>query len=183
MDELHLEIAGLDRFTGFVGKHFYLGFQIEFFQLLFDQTDGEPGAVDGGAEILHGIGDTADVIFMTVGDEHTADLILVFHQIGCIGNDGVDAVHIIFGEPHAAVHNDDISAVFQYGQVLADLIEAAQRDDFQFFTQVGFTPNIKFQSKRHHKNKPTHFVEESPVSPLCHKTPCAVSVCGLIFVP
>ena len=36
------------------------------------------------------------------------------------------------GEGHAAVHHDDLAAVLIGGHVLADLIETAQGDDFQF---------------------------------------------------
>ena len=35
------------------------------------------------------------------------------------------SVHILIGESHAAVDDDHISAVFQNGDILADLIQTA----------------------------------------------------------
>ena len=58
---------------------------------------------------------------------------VVLHQIADVGDDAVDAVHIVPGKGHAAVHDDDLAAVLIGGHVLADLIETAQRNDFQFF--------------------------------------------------
>ena len=70
---------------------------------------------------------------MAVGDEETPDAGFVLDEVGDVGDDAVDAVHIIPGEGHAAVHHDDLAAVLVGGHVFADLIEAAQRDNFQFF--------------------------------------------------
>ena len=60
----------------------------------------------------------------------------LFHQIRHIGDDTVDAVHVVAGEGHTAVHHDDLAAVLIGGHVLADLIQTAQRDDFQFFCHI-----------------------------------------------
>lgn len=57
----------------------------------------------------------------------------VFHQIADVGNDAVDAVHIVAGEGHATVHHDDVAAVLIDGHVLADLIQTAKGNDLEFF--------------------------------------------------
>ena len=77
--------------------------------------------------------DGADVILVAVGDEQAPDPGLVLDEVGHIGDHAVDAVHIVPREGHAAVHHDDFTAVLIGGHVLADLVEAAKRDDFQFF--------------------------------------------------
>ena len=81
---------------------------------------------------LQEVGDGADVVLVPVGDEQTPQPAAVFHQIADVGNDAVDAVHIVAGEGHAAVDHDDLAAVFIGGHVLADLVETAQRNDPQF---------------------------------------------------
>ena len=53
-----------------------------------------------------------------------------------VRDDAVDAVHVVAGEGHAAVHHDDLAAVLIGGHVLADLVETAQGDDFQFFCHI-----------------------------------------------
>ena len=62
--------------------------------------------------------------------------VLVGHKIGKIGDDQIDAVHVFLREAHAAVDHDHILPVLQDGTVLADLVKAAQRDNFQFFCQM-----------------------------------------------
>ena len=76
----------------------------------------------------------ADVILVPVGDEQAAEAVVVLHQIGHVGDHAVDAVHVIAGERHAAVHHDDLAAVFIGGHVLADLVETAKGNDLQFFS-------------------------------------------------
>ena len=102
-------------------------------QLQLDKTGGEAGAVDGHIDLLENIGDGADVVLVAVGDEQAPDPGFVLDEIAHIGDHAVDAVHIIAGEGHAAVHHDDLAAVFIGGHVLADLVETAKGDDFQFF--------------------------------------------------
>ena len=64
------------------------------------------------------------MILMPVGDEQTPQPAAVFHQIADVGNDAVDAVHIVAREGHATVHHDDVAAV---------LIETAKGNDLEFF--------------------------------------------------
>ena len=75
------------------------------------------------------------MVFVTVGNEHAPDLLLVGNQIGKIGDHQVYTVHIFVGESHAAVDDDHVFTVFHNGAVLANLIQAAQGDNFQFFCQ------------------------------------------------
>ena len=94
------------------------------------EAGGETGAIDGDVQLFEDIGNRADVILVTVGDEHTPQLFLVGHQIGKIGDHQIHAVHIFIGETDTAVHHDHILAILQDGDVLADLIQTAQRDNF-----------------------------------------------------
>ena len=135
MDELHLEHTGLDHIPGLVGDEFDLVGQLVFFQLQLDQAVGHGSAMNGAVDLPHGIGNGTNVIFVTVGDEHAPQLLLVGNQIGKIRDHQVNAVHVLFREAHAAVHHDHVLAVLQYGAVLADLIQTAKRNNFQFFSQ------------------------------------------------
>ena len=94
-------------------------------------------------------GDRPDVVLMPVGDEDAPDLSLIFDEIAHIGNDHVDAVHIVIREPHAAVHHDDVVAILIDCQVLADLIQTAQRDDFQFFSHKIFVTSFLIVASQH----------------------------------
>ena len=69
---------------------------------------------------------------MAMGQDQAADPICVCFQVCEIREDDVDAVHVLVGKSHTAVDDDDIASEFEYGHILADLAEAAKRDDFQF---------------------------------------------------
>ena len=135
MDEFHGKAAGPHHIAGLVGNQLYGGIQIVFLQLQFNQAVGHGGAVNGTVDLLHAVGNGPDVIFVTVGDEHAPQLLLVCHQIGEVGNHQIHAVHPLIRETNAAVHDDHILAIFQNGDVLADFIQSAQGNNFQFFSQ------------------------------------------------
>ena len=82
------------------------------------------------------------VVLVAVGDKQAADTLGIFHQIRHIRDDHVDAVHVVAGKGHAAVHHDDVAAVFVNGQVLADLIETAKGYDLDFFCHERTPPKI-----------------------------------------
>ena len=133
MEELHLELAGLHSLARLHGDELGGVQQSVLLQLQLDEPGGEAGAVDGGVDLLEDVGNGTDVVLVPVGDEHAPQAAVVLHQIADVGDDAVDAVHIVPGKGHAAVHDDDLAAVLIGGHVLADLIETAQRNDFQFF--------------------------------------------------
>ena len=76
------------------------------------------------------------MVLVSVGDENPPDLVLVFDQVANVGDDHVDAVHVVIGETHAAVYHHDVTAVFIDGEVFADLVETAERNDLQFFSHT-----------------------------------------------
>ena len=140
VDEFHGKAAGLDDVAGLVGDELGLGHHVMLLQLELDEAQRQRRGVDGGVDRLQNVGQGADVVLMAVGDEEAAQLLLVFRKIGNVGNDQVNAVHIVLREAEAAVHHDHILSVLQDGHVLSDLIQAAQRNNFQFICQYLTTP-------------------------------------------
>ena len=69
------------------------------------------------------------MILMSVSDNYASDLLGICLEVGNVGDDDVDAVHILVREAEAAVYNDYICAEFDGSHVLADLTETAKRDD------------------------------------------------------
>ena len=74
------------------------------------------------------------MVLVSMGDKNAPDLALIFNKVADIGNDHVDTVHVIVREAHAAVHDYDVPAVLVRREVLADLIETAQRNNLQFLS-------------------------------------------------
>ena len=130
MDELHREGPGLHHIPRLAGNDLRFVQQAVLLQLQPDQPRGHAGGVNWGVDGAQHIGQRANVVLVAVGDEDAPDLGLVFDQVAHVGDDHVDAVHIVVGETHAAVHDNDIVAELVYGHVLADLIQTAKRNNF-----------------------------------------------------
>ncbi len=64
-----------------------------------------------------------------MGDQERLDLGAALLEVGDVGDDEVDAEHLLVGEHQAAVDDDDVVAVLEHVHVLADLADAAERDD------------------------------------------------------
>ena len=140
VNELHLEAAGLDRLAGGVGHELDLVQHAVLVELELDEAVGEPGGVHRGVDRLQHIGKGTDVVLVAVGDEEAAQLLRVPGKIGHVGDDKVYAVHVFLGEGNAAVDHNHVLAVFQHRHVLADFIQTAKGDNFQFFSQSITTP-------------------------------------------
>ena len=130
MDEFYRKAAGLDLLPRLVRKQMDTVLELVLFQLELDNPRSQARGVDGAVELLHGVGNAADMVFMSMRQEHTAYLILVFDKIRHISNDQIDTVHFIVRKAETAVNNDDVLTIFQHGHIFADLIQTAERDDF-----------------------------------------------------
>ena len=119
--------------TASAGDQRHLVGEAVLVQLQLDEARRHPGGIDGGVHIPHEVGDGPDVVLMAVGDEDGPDAVPVLDQVGEVGNDHVNAIHVVIREAHAHVHQDNVVAVLIDGEVLADLVETAERNDFQFF--------------------------------------------------
>jgi len=136
VDKFYLKFSGLHRLARLHRHQLGAVQQPVLLQLQLDESSGKAGAVDGHIHLLEDVGDGPDVVLMAMGDEQAPQPGSVLDEIGDVGDDAVDAVHIIAGECHAAVHHNDLPAVLIGGHVLADLVETAQRNDLQFFCHM-----------------------------------------------
>ena len=125
MDELHGELPRLDDIPGLAGDQLGAVQELVLLQLQPHQAQGHPGGVNGGVEGPQDIGQRPNMVLVAMGEEDAPDAVLVLDEIAHVGDDHVDAVHIVVGESHAHVHHDDVVAVLIDREVFADLIEAA----------------------------------------------------------
>ena len=102
-------------------------------ELEIHQRQRQLGAVQGHGHLTEHVGGGADMVFMAVGQKHPADAILVLDQVGHVGNDQIHAQHIFLRENGTAVHYQHILAVFHHGDVFAEFVHAAQRNDPKLF--------------------------------------------------
>ena len=104
-------------------------FNFAFVEFVFDEAVGEAGGVHGGGEVAEDVGERADVVFVAVGDEVGAEFVAAFGDVGDVGDDEVDAMHLFGGEHDAGVDDDEVVGGFVDHGVAADFSEAAEGDD------------------------------------------------------
>jgi hypothetical protein len=80
-------------------------------------------------ELRQHVRQRADVVLVGVGDEERLDVGAALLEVRDVGDDEVDAEHLLVGEHEAAVDDDDLVAVLEDVHVLADLAHPAERDD------------------------------------------------------
>ena len=98
-------------------------------QLRAHEAERQLGAVDRHVrKVAQDVGQRAHVVLMRVREEDAAHLRLVVLQVGDVGDDEVDAEHLLVGEHQAGVDDDHVVALLDGHHVLADLANTAERD-------------------------------------------------------
>ena len=116
-------VAGVERRTRVV-------VELVLLDLVAEQAAGQRAGVHGHArELRQHVRQRADVVLVGVGDEERPHVLAALLEIGDVGDDEVDAEHLLVGEHEAAVDDDDVVAVLEHVHVLADLPHPAERDD------------------------------------------------------
>ncbi len=71
------------------------------------------------------------MVLVPVGDENALELVLVLEHVGVVGQHEVDAGLVVVREHQARVDEQHVVAVLDRRHVLADAVEATQRDDLE----------------------------------------------------
>ena len=79
--------------------------------------------------LAHEVRERADVILVAVREDDGAHHLLAVAEVREVGQDEVDAEMLVAREREPGVDDDDRSVRLVDGHVLADLAEAAERDD------------------------------------------------------
>ena len=136
MHHLHLEYAHLKDIARLFDVHFYLLDVLVLLKLALYDSACQSRAVYRHIEVSQNIGQTADMILVTMGYYYALDLIYVFLEIGYVGNYHVDAEHIAVWECHAAVDYHYVVFILYNRQVLSYLLKSAQRYYPELFSVV-----------------------------------------------
>ena len=129
VNELRVDCAELDMIARLDHPQIGLPGQGVLLQLVLDDPQRQRGSEDGGIDGAENVGNRADVILVSVRKQDPADAVLVCLQVGDIGNDQVNARHIVIGKAETAVNDDQIIVVFDDGHVFADLAQPSERND------------------------------------------------------
>ena len=131
VDELGLENAEIYNVACLNSVEIGLFGRSDLVELALKYTEREASAVDRHVDRAKKIGNTADVILVTMSYENSAHLMSISYKVGEIGNDEINAGHILIGKSHSAIYDDYIVSVLEKGYVLADLLQTAERDYLQ----------------------------------------------------
>ena len=116
-----------------VERHERVVVELVLLDLVAEEAAGQGAGVDRHArELREHVGQGADVVLVGVGDEERLDLGAVLLEVGDVGDDEVDAEHLLVREHESAVDDDDVVAVLEDVHVLADLPHPAERDDAEW---------------------------------------------------
>ena len=97
-------------------------------QLALQQTEGQRSAVAGHVELLEKIGQPADVVLVSVSDDHTSKLVDILLDVGKIRDDDINSQHLAVRKCQPAVDDQHIVCAFNNSEILSDLVESPQRD-------------------------------------------------------
>ena len=127
-DEVEGERADLDLLAGLGLLQPRRGGEAVLVELRLDQPERQlrPDH-DVAVDLAEEVRQPADVILVAVREHDRADAAVA--QVADVGEDEVDAEVLVAREGEPGVHDHDVVAVLVDGHVLADLAEAAQRND------------------------------------------------------
>jgi hypothetical protein len=72
---------------------------------------GKTSAVNGNVELGKDIGQSANMVFVAMGNNNTPDPLTVLQKIAYVRYDQIYAQHILFREHYTGIDNDDILAI------------------------------------------------------------------------
>ncbi len=99
-------------------------------ELGLDQPERQARAPDlGDADLAHQVRQRADVILVAVRQDDGAQRAGRVAQVAEVGQHEIDAHHLVAREAEPGVDQDALAVLLDHGHVLADLAEAAERDD------------------------------------------------------
>jgi len=100
-------------------------------QLDLDQPAGQPRGVHRRLDAAKQVGQRAHVVLMAVGHHDSLDAIGTVEHILHVGDDDVDAEHVVLGKHEPGVDDNHAVAVLDHQHVPPDLAEPTQGDDAQ----------------------------------------------------
>ena len=135
-NKFNAEAAEAEYIAGFFGEYLSIVQQIMLFELEFNKRRSERSRVYGNVQVMNNIRHCADMILVTVGYNNAAHLFGICFKIRNVGNNNVNAVHILVRKAKSAVNNDYIRAKFNGCHILADLSKTAKGNDFKLMSHI-----------------------------------------------
>ena len=75
-------------------------------------------------------GYTANVVFVTVSDNHALDFVAIFPQIGDIGQHDVNAMHVIGRKRQTCIQENNFVIKLKNASVFANFVQSTEGNNF-----------------------------------------------------
>ncbi len=134
-DERHLEPPSLDLDAGIGDAQICNVQELVLFQLAAQERERHVRAVHRHVELCQKERHAADVVFMRVRQEESANFMALLDEIRRVIDDEIDPQHLFFRELHAGVDDDDVVLRLVDRGVAADLAAATERNDPEVLTR------------------------------------------------
>ncbi len=102
--------------------------------LSLDEAERELARVDGHLwlEVHEQVRKRTSMVLVPVGDDDTAQLVLVLEHIGVVRKDQVYAELLVIGKHEAGIHEYHVVFVLEYRHVLAYAVQTTKRNDSEW---------------------------------------------------
>ena len=136
-EELRLDVAQLDLIPR-LHLDQVRAFDAVLLELALDEPERHLRAVNRHllVEVLVKVRQAAGMVLVAVRDDDAAQLVGMLEHIGVIGQDEVDAGMVVVGEHDAGIVEHHVVSALEHRHVLADGVEAAERDDLELSTRL-----------------------------------------------
>ena len=93
---------------------------VVFFEFPFNEAAYQFRCVHGHVYFIEQVGQAADMVFVTMGNDDSSYFVPVFNQVTHVRDDEVDAEHIVIGEGQTGIDDDNVVSVLDNRHVFAD---------------------------------------------------------------
>src|SRR2546421_4697107 len=103
--------------------------QVVLFELALCQTGSEMRTVNGDVEFFEEVRQRADMVFVSVGQDDSGDVLAVLFEKLEIRNGNINAVRAFFRKSHARVEDEHLVLVAHGHTIHPKLADTAERND------------------------------------------------------
>ena len=100
-------------------------------QFRVQQTKGQLRSIDRRVDLFRQVRESADMVLMTMREQDAPHLLAILDHVREVGQDQIDAEHVVIGEHETTVDKDDGVLVLEHHHVLADSPQSAKGYDFE----------------------------------------------------
>jgi hypothetical protein len=87
-----------------------------------------------------------------VGKNNAFYAVLMFVKIGYIGNNHINAQHIVIRKCQTAIHYDKVTAVLKDCHIFSDLMQSSKGRNLYFFTFLHKISSVSVKNNRSYNN-------------------------------